>query len=169
MTQRSGRLLLLAAFIVAACCAALVSVRLFLRQGRAPSSVPSVVVETPTPTPAPATPAAPTSTIIDLPGDPVFVRRGATVAPHSIRVNLPIALTANAPKFDGAAFFVSTAMVSTDGGFMGKFLESGENADQAAIARADPGAQGNVEGDVPLAAGLDGAGGANAPPYAESL
>jgi len=127
------------------------------------------VVETPTPTPAPATPAAPTSTIIDLPGDPVFVRRGATVAPHSIRVNLPIALTANASKFDGTAFFVSTAMVSTDGGFMGKFLESGENADQAAIAMAELGAQGNVDSDATLAAGFDDDGGANTPPYAESL
>jgi murein DD-endopeptidase MepM/ murein hydrolase activator NlpD len=168
MTHQNGRWLLIAAFAFAACCAALVSFRLFLRPTQAPTPV---VVETPAESAeqpsAPAASAA--STIIDLPGDPVLVRRGATVAPRSLHVDLPIALTPNAPKFDGSAFFVSTKMVSTDGGFMGKFLESSDNTDQAAIAMAQLGADGNIDSDATLAAGFDDDGGANTPPYAESL
>jgi murein DD-endopeptidase MepM/ murein hydrolase activator NlpD len=168
MTHRNGRWFLIAAFAFAGCCAALVSFRLLLRPTRTP---PPVVVETPAePAEQPSAPAASAaSTIIDLPGDPVLVRRGATVAPRSLHVDLPIALAPNAPKFDGTAFFVSTKMVSTDGGFMGKFLESSDNTDQAAIAMAQLGADGNIDSDATQAAGFDDDGGANTPPYAESL
>jgi murein DD-endopeptidase MepM/ murein hydrolase activator NlpD len=170
MNHRNGRWLLIAAFIVAACCAALVSFRLLVRHTRAPPPTP-VVVEAPSESVAPpsAPAASASSTIIDLPCDPVLVRRGATVAPRSLHVDLPIALAPNAPKFDGTAFFVSTRMVSTDGGFMGRFLESSDNSDQATLAMAQLGADGNIDSDATLAAGFDDDGGANTPPYAESL
>jgi murein DD-endopeptidase MepM/ murein hydrolase activator NlpD len=169
MKTQNGRVLLIGALIVAVVCAGLVSVRVILRLTRAPAPPPPVVAEAPTTSSPSSPPAGSNSTIIDLPGDPVLIHRGATIAPHSIRVNLPIALTANAAKFDGTAFFVSATMVSTDGGFMGKFLEAGENADQAAIAMAQLGPDANIDNDAAAAAGFDDDGGANTPPYAESL
>ena len=156
-------MLLVTALVVAVCCAALVSFRLFRSRAPAPSPAP-VVVETPTI--LPQAPAAPISTIIDLPGDPVLVRRGATVAPRATHVDLPIALTPNAPKFNGDAYFVSSPLVSTDGGFMGRFPEAGDSADQAALALA---AQASDQNEAEIAAGSDDDGGASTPPYAEAL
>jgi murein DD-endopeptidase MepM/ murein hydrolase activator NlpD len=165
MTRQPGRLLLATALVVAACCAGLVSLRLF--RSRAPTPSPAIVVETPTI--VPQAPPAPISTIIDLPGDPVLVRRVATVAPRSTHVDLPIALTPNAPKFNGDAYFVSSPLVSTDGGFMGRFPEAGDSADQAAMALADSAAQASDLSEAEIAAGSDDDGGASTPPYAEAL
>ncbi|HLW89969.1 MAG TPA: M23 family metallopeptidase [Roseiarcus sp.] len=168
MTRRTGRVLLLAALIVAACCAALVAVRLVRRSP--PPPAPAAVVQAETPQPAaPTAPPTRISTIIDLPGDPVLVRRGATAAPHIIHVDLPIALAANASKFDGDAYFASSTLVSTDGGFMGKFPEGGDSADEAAIAMASLMSQDVDQSDAAQAAGFDDDGGASTPPYAEAL
>jgi murein DD-endopeptidase MepM/ murein hydrolase activator NlpD len=117
MTRRTGLIFLSASLLVALCCAALIVLKLgSLRKVAPPPVAPPSV--------APTAPIAPISTIIDLPGDPVLVRRGARTAPRTLHVTLPIALTSNAAKFDGTAYFVATSLVSTDGGFMGKFLDA---------------------------------------------
>src|SRR5579872_3594700 len=162
MTRERGRLFLIAALAFALCCAALVGFRLLGRK-----SVPPAPVAVETPAVNPAKPAAPVSTIIDLPGDPVLVRRSASAALRSVHVDAPIALTANATKFDGDAYFVSSQLLSTDGGFMGKFPETAESVDQAAMMPAviDQGDQ----SDAAMAAGFDDDGGASTPAYADAL
>jgi murein DD-endopeptidase MepM/ murein hydrolase activator NlpD len=141
MTRRTGFLFLGASLVVALCCAALI----ILKLGGLRKSTPTPAVAPTSVEPAP--PAAPISTIIDLPGDPVLVRRGTRTVPRTLHVTLPIALTPNAAKFDGTAYFVTTSLVSTDGGFMGKFLDAagaapidaaqlnGPNADEVAAAQ----------------------------------
>ena len=119
MTRRGGLILLGIAIAVFCCCAALVAYRVISRRQNAPVPPPVVVTGEPeTPEVAPPPAAGRVSTIIDLPGDPVLVHRGATVAPRPLRVALPISLAANAPKVESAAFFVSGPLVSSDGGFM---------------------------------------------------
>jgi murein DD-endopeptidase MepM/ murein hydrolase activator NlpD len=166
MTRQGGRALLIAAIGVAFLCAALVSFRLFLRRAPTPAPAPVVVQS---PVVIPQAPQAPISTIIDLPGDPVLVRRGATVAPRAIHVDLPVSLAPNAPKFNGDAYFVASPLVSTDGGFMGRFPQGGDVADEAALTLADMAAQASDLSDAELAAGSDDDGGASTPPYAEAL
>jgi murein DD-endopeptidase MepM/ murein hydrolase activator NlpD len=165
MTRRGGRRLLIAAIVIAVCCAGLVSFRLFLRHSPAPS--PESIVQSPVI--IPQAPPAPISTIIDLPGDPVLVRRGTSAAPRSINVDLPVSLAPNASKFAGEAYFASSALVSTDGGFMGRFSQGGDAADEAALTMADLAAQANDLSAAEIAAGSDDDGGASTPPYAEAL
>src|SRR5579863_6641640 len=116
MTRRGGLTLLAIAVAVFFCCAGLVGYRLLSRRP-APAPPPVVVAEPPRPE-APPVAAGPISTMIDLPGDPVLVHRGATVAPRSLSVALPATLAASAPKVESAAFFVAGPLVSSDGGFM---------------------------------------------------
>ena len=110
------------------------------------------------------------STIIDLPGDPVLVHRGATLAPRSLQLAVPALLAANAAKADIPALFVSSPLVSTDGGFMGKFPESGQEADAitAEIAMASQGADSTPSAEE-AAAGSDDDGGAETPQAAQDL
>jgi len=166
MTRQGGRLLLITASVIAVLCAGAVSFRLFVRRAPAPPSAPVVVQS---PVAVPQAQPAPISTIIDLPGDPVLVRRGAAVAPHAIHVDLPISLAPNAPKFSGDAYFVASPLVSTDGGFMGRFPQGGEIADEAALTLADLAAQASDLSEAEIAAGSDDDGGAGTPPYAEAL
>ena len=63
---------------------------------------------------APAT-NNPISTIIDLPGDPVLVRRETIVAPKPLGVALPISLASNT-KVESVAFFVSGPLTPPEGG-----------------------------------------------------
>src|SRR5579872_117833 len=161
MTRQKGRFFLIAALAVAVACAALIGFR-FIKRSSAPPPPASVA----TPAANPAKPAGPISTIIDLPGDPVLVRRGPSAALRSVHIDAPIALTPNAAKFDGDAYFVASPLLSTNGGFMGKFPETGEGADQAAmIAVADQVDQ----SDAAMEAGFDDDGGANTPAYADAL
>ena len=100
-----------------------------------PSAVEDVAnAITPPPTP-PKVPswAASVSTIIDLPGDPVVVQRGAVTPPRELHISLPIKVAPNAPKAESAGYFIDARLISTDGGYMGKFPESGQDAD--ALAR----------------------------------
>ncbi len=160
MTRRSGFTLLAIAVAVFFCCAGLIGYRLLLRR---PASAPVVVSAGPqAPEAAPAA-AGPRSTMIDLPGDPVLVRRGATVAPRSLSVALPAILAAAAPKVESTAFFVSGPLVSSDGGFMGKFPEAAEGADLADAGLAYEGAQLSVDPNAAMAAGFDDDGGASTP------
>ena len=162
MTRERGSLLLIAALAIAVCCAALIGYRLLLRRGAQPAPV---ALETPAS--QPAKPAAPVSTIIDLPGDPVLVRRGPSAALRSVHVDLPAALNLNAPKFSGDALYISSTLLSTDGGFMGKFPETSEGQDQAMIAMANLPQAG--QSDATAEAGFDDDGGANTPAYAEAF
>jgi murein DD-endopeptidase MepM/ murein hydrolase activator NlpD len=163
MTRRRGFLLLALALVVFCACAGLVARRLLSRRP-APASV-VVSAEPAAPEVVQTAPAAgPISTIIDLPGDPVLVHRGATVAPRTLHVALPIALAANAPKIESNAFFVNAPLAPSEGGFMGKFPEAAEGADVADPALATEGVAMAVDsGD----AGSDDDGGASTPPSAQ--
>jgi murein DD-endopeptidase MepM/ murein hydrolase activator NlpD len=162
MTRRRGFLLLAIAVAIFCGCAGLIAYRLLSRR---PAPTPVVVSgesEAPEVKTAPA--AGPISTIIDLPGDPVLVHRGATVAPRALRVALPIALGPTAPKIESNAFFVNAPLVTSEGGFMGKFPEAAEGADVADPALAVEGvAMATDAGD----AGFDDDGGASTPPSAQ--
>ena len=156
------------AIAVFCCCAALVAYRVISRRQNAPVPPPVVVTGEPeTPEVAPPPAAGRVSTIIDLPGDPVLVHRGATVAPRPLRVALPISLAANAPKVESAAFFVSGPLVSSDGGFMGKFPEAAEGADVADARLVNEGIQVIADSSDAMAAGFDDDGGASTPDSAQ--
>jgi murein DD-endopeptidase MepM/ murein hydrolase activator NlpD len=163
MTRRSGFVLLAIAIAIACCCAGLIGYHVLSR--RKAVTPPPVVVTTEPTTPEAAPPPPPrVSTIIDLPGDPVLVRRGATSAPKPISVALPITLGANAPKVQSAAYFVTSPLVSSDGGFMGKFPEAAEGADVADPTAISEGIAMALDAD---SAGSDDDGGAATPDAAQ--
>jgi murein DD-endopeptidase MepM/ murein hydrolase activator NlpD len=108
------------------------------------------------------------STIIDLPGDPVLVRRGASLAPRSLGVALPASLDANAPKVESVAFFINAPLVSTDGGFMAKFPEAAEGAEVADTAVLYEGAPVTIDVSDPSSAGFDDDGGDSTPDYPQA-
>ncbi len=162
MTRRGGLTLLAIAVAVFFCCAALVGYRLFSHRAAPP---PTGAVEPSAPEVAPVA-IGPISTMIDLPGDPVLVHRGATVAPRSLSVALPAALAAGAPKVESAAFFVSGPLASAAGGVMGKFPEAAEGADVADASLVN-GAQLTIDAGAALDAGFDDDGGASTPTAAQ--
>jgi murein DD-endopeptidase MepM/ murein hydrolase activator NlpD len=160
MTRRNMVLLAIGAAIVCLC-VGLVAHRFI---GRRPAPAPAVVSTQREASEGEAPPTTgPISTIIDLPGDPVLVRRGVTAAPRSFRVVLPITLAANAPKVESTAFFVNTQLASSNGGFMGKFLEAAPGADVADPEVANAGTQLVVDASDAAAAGFDDDGGASTP------
>jgi murein DD-endopeptidase MepM/ murein hydrolase activator NlpD len=168
MTRRTGFAFLGGAFVIFLICAALIAWRL------APARPPRVTTgdnslgQT---APAETKPSAPRpSTIIDLPGDPVLVHRGATLAPRSLQAAPAAVLGANAPRAQIPAFYVSSPLVSTAGGFMGKYLESGEEAD-AITAQIDTMTQAPdaAASATEMAAGSDDDGGAQTSPEAQDL
>jgi murein DD-endopeptidase MepM/ murein hydrolase activator NlpD len=168
MTRRGGLILLGIAIAVFCCCAALIAYRIISRRPNPPAPPPVVVSTEPeAPEVAPPPAAGRVSTIIDLPGDPVLVHRGATAAPRPLRVALPISLAANAPKVESAAFFVSGPLVSSDGGFMGKFPEAAEGADVADAQLVNEGIQVIADSNDAMAAGFDDDGGASTPDSAQ--
>jgi murein DD-endopeptidase MepM/ murein hydrolase activator NlpD len=160
MTRRNMVLLAIGAAIVCLC-VGLVAHRFIWRR---PTPAPTVVSTQREASEGEAPPTTgPISTIIDLPGDPVLVRRGVTAAPRSFRVVLPITLAANAPKVESTAFFVNTQLASSNGGFMGKFLEAAPGADVADPEVANAGTQLVVDASDAAAAGFDDDGGASTP------
>jgi murein DD-endopeptidase MepM/ murein hydrolase activator NlpD len=161
MTRRNIFLLLTIGIAILGLCAGLVGYRLIVRRSAPAPAVVSPPSEAPEAGAPPA--SGPISTIIDLPGDPVLVHRGATVAPKSLRVALPISLAANAPKVESAAFFVNAHLVPSDGGFMGKFLEAAPGADVADPALALAGTPLVVDASDAANAGFDDDGGASTP------
>ena len=75
--------------------------------------------------------------MIDLPGDPVLVQRGVVIAPRELpKIAVPVKVAAAAPRIEGVGYFIRTQLVSTDGGYMGKFPESGQEADAVAMQLA---------------------------------
>ena len=73
------------------------------------------------------------STVIDLPGDPILVRRTGLSAPKDFPVSLPTRLDPKTPKVDSAAFYVASALLSGDSGSMVKFSEAGQEANVLAF------------------------------------
>jgi hypothetical protein len=168
MTRRGGILALAASLAIFCLCAGLVGWRLLAHR---PASGPASTQVAPEPaTAAPkSSPSAKLSTIIDLPGDPVLVRRGRVLTPKELRLAVPTKLDANAPKLEAVAYYVSATLVSTDGGYMGKFPEAGQEADALAAQLAINSAQiGGAFDATQLETGFDDDGGADTPDDATS-
>ena len=161
MSRRGGLVGLAASIAIACVCAGLIAWRLTPpRRQPTPPVAPIPVVE------GPET-GIRLSTIIDLPGDPVLVRRGAVLAPKDALISVPAKLGQETPKTPAKALFVSSTLVSTTGGYMGKFQEAGQEAEALAAQLAMNSAQmaaGQNEPDY----GSDDDGGAETPADAES-
>jgi murein DD-endopeptidase MepM/ murein hydrolase activator NlpD len=162
MSRRGGLVGLAASVAVACVCAGLIAWRLTppRRQPAPPAPV------APSPVAAPEPPIR-LSTIIDLPGDPVLVRRGAVLAPKDALISVPAKLGQEAPKTPAKAFFVNSTLVSSTGGYMGKFQEAGQEAEALAAQVAMNSAQMAAAQNEPDY-GSDDDGGADTPADAQS-
>ena len=132
MSLRVGVMLLALSLIVALGCAGLVAWRLWPRGATVAAEAPTAAAP---PRPGQTSPPH-LSTIIDLPGDPVIVQRGAVVAPRETHFALPLRPGLNVSRAEAAGFYVSGALVATTGGYMGKFPGAGQEADALAAQLA---------------------------------
>jgi murein DD-endopeptidase MepM/ murein hydrolase activator NlpD len=107
-------------------------------------------------------PPSKTSPIIDSPGDPVVIRRGAVSAPKNALLGVPAKL-GEEPKALAKAYFISSTLVSTTGGYMGKFQEAGSTADVLALQLAVNSEDSGTLTQAQIAAGSDDDGGADTP------
>jgi Peptidase family M23 len=163
MTRRGGLVGLAASIAIACVCAGLIAWRLTppRRQPAPPAPVaPIPVVEGPEA-------GIRVSTIIDLPGDPVLVRRGAVLAPKDALISVPAKLGQETPKTPSKALFVNSTLASTTGGYMGKFQEAGQEAEALAAQLAMNSAQIAAAQNEPDF-GSDDDGGAETPADAQS-
>jgi murein DD-endopeptidase MepM/ murein hydrolase activator NlpD len=163
MSRRGGVVGLIASILFACVCAGLIAWRLTPPRPRAPAPPAPV---------APSRVAGPEppvrlSTIIDLPGDPVLVRRGAVLTPKDALVSVPARLGQQAPQTPAKAFFVNSTLVSSTGGYMGKFQEAGQEAEALAAQLAMNSAQIAAAQNEPDY-GSDDDGGAETPADAQS-
>jgi murein DD-endopeptidase MepM/ murein hydrolase activator NlpD len=171
VTRRSGYLALVISIAVACLCAGLVIWHLSASR-RGPATTPAAIAPgKPSEAIANARATGKVSTIIDLPGDPVLVRRGQVAAPpKDLLIAVPAKLGQDIPKLVAKAFFVNSPLVSTTGGYMGKFQESGQEADTLAVQLAVNSAQtAGAESQAQIDAGSDDDGGADTPADAENL
>ena len=161
--QAKGGYVALAASVLIACiCAGLIALRLLSRPD------PDQPAFQPLPAPVAVAPRAGPlriSPIIDLPGDPVLVRRGLVSAPKEATLTVPARLGQEAARAPADAYFVASPLVSTTGGYMGKFPEARQEADSLAAQLALNTAPSQSE----LDAGSDDDGGAETPADAASL
>jgi Peptidase family M23 len=132
VTRRGGYAALGASVLIACLCAGLIAWRL---AGLQPSRPPPAAVGPAKPVAA-SRPPAKISPIIDAPGEPVLVRRGVVTAPKDVLIAVPAKVSQDAPKLKTAAYFVNSTLVSTTGGYMGKFPETGQDADALAFQLA---------------------------------
>ena len=163
MSRRGAAAGLAASIVIACVCVGLIAWRSMATRPRPPALNPAAqipVVEGPVP-------GIRLSTIIDLPGDPVLVRRGAVEAPKSALVSIPVKLGQEAPKTPGNAYFVNSTLLPTTGGYMGKFQEAGQEAEALAVQLAMNSAQMAAAQNEPDY-GSDDDGGAETPANAES-
>ena len=160
MSRRGGLVGLAASIAIACVCAGLIAWRLAPPRTRPPPPAPIPVVE------GPET-GIRLSTIIDLPGDPVLVRRGAVLAPKDALISVPAKLGQETSKTPAKALFVSSTLVSTTGGYMGKFQEAGQEAEALAAQLAMNSAQIAAAQNEPDY-GSDDDGGAETPADAQS-
>jgi murein DD-endopeptidase MepM/ murein hydrolase activator NlpD len=161
MSRRGGVVGLAASILIACVCAALIAWRL-----TPPRPQPTPPAPVPVPVAAPE-PSVRLSTIIDLPGDPVLVRRGAVLAPKDALISIPARLGQQAPQTPAKAFFVNSTLVSSTGGYMGKFQEAGQEAEALAAQLAMNSAQIAAAQNEPDY-GSDDDGGAETPADAQS-
>ncbi len=163
MSRRDGLVGLAASILIACVCAGLIAWRLTPPRREPTSPAPAA--------PIPVVEGSETrirlSTIIDLPGDPVLVRRGAVLAPKDALIMVPAKLGQEAPKTPAKAFFVNSTLVSTTGGYMGKFQEAGQEAEALAAQVAMNSAQITAAQNEPDY-GSDDDGGADTPADAQS-
>ena len=132
MTRGTGAAALAISIVIAGLCAGLIAWRLKVVSSgpRLPQAgfAPEAAVK-----PKPETKV---STIIDLPGDPVLVRRGQVTTPlKDVLIAVPAKLGQEL-KIVTKAYFVNSTLVSTTGGYMGKYQESGQEADDLALQLA---------------------------------
>ena len=163
MSRHGGAAGLAISIAIACLCAGLVAWRLMATRPHPPAPPPVApipVVEGPEP-------GIRLSTIIDLPGDPVLVRRGPVLAPKDALISVPAKLGQEAPKTPAKAFFVNSTLVSTTGGYMGKFQEAGQEAEALAAQLAMNSAQMAAAQNAPDY-GSDDDGGADTPADAQS-
>lgn len=155
MSKRAGHFLLALALVVGFLCAGLVAWRLTRssESKQRPSPLPEASQAA---KPRPAQPVK-ISTIIDLPGDPVLAPHASAVAPKELHFALPARLAANAAKVDEDGFYVADTLVSTTGGYMGKFPDAGQEADALAAELAmNAAAMANAPGAADVASDDDG-------------
>jgi murein DD-endopeptidase MepM/ murein hydrolase activator NlpD len=159
VTRRGGFGILGLSILVACVCAAVVAWRFCVMRPRkeatAPVAPPAAVAVNPRP-------SSKTSPIIDSPGDPVVIRRGAVSAPKDALIGVPAKLGAE-PKALAKAYFINSTLVSTTGGYMGKFQESGSTADVLALQLAVNSEDSGNLTQAQIDAGSDDDGGADTP------
>jgi murein DD-endopeptidase MepM/ murein hydrolase activator NlpD len=163
VSGRGGLAGLAVAILIAGACAGLIAWRLMPARFRPPAPAPVA------PSPMVVAPELPIrlSTIIDLPGDPVLVQRGAVLAPKDALISVPAKLGQQAPQTSAKALFVNSTLISSTGGYMGKFQEAGQEADALAAQLAMNSAQINAAQSEPDV-GSDDDGGAETPADAQS-
>ena len=125
MSRRLEILVALAAiFMIGA--AVTLAIRLKLRAASNPSTTERPIAVSPAPQ---FTPRSRLSTIIDLRGDPVLLRRVAQRAPRALTVAAPVRLVPAAPRTEIEAFYLNETLTPASGGFLGKFTANGQEAD----------------------------------------
>jgi murein DD-endopeptidase MepM/ murein hydrolase activator NlpD len=162
VTQRGG-FVILSAILVACLCAALVAWRLGaprVRQATAPAGPSSAIALNPRP-------LSKTSPIIDSPGDPVVIRRVAVSAAKDALIGVPAKL-GEEPKALAKAYFINSTLVSTTGGYMGKFRDEGSTADTLALQLAVNSQESGAATQAQIDAGTDDDGGADTPTDAQA-
>ena len=161
--SRGGGAGLAASIVIACICVGLIGWRLISTRPHPPAPAPAA------PNPVVVAPELPIrlSTIIDLPGDPVLVQRGAVAAPKDALVSVPSKLGQQAPPTPAKALFVNSTLISSTGGYMGKFQEAGQEAEALAAQLAMNSAQMAAAQNEPDL-GSDDDGGADTPADAQS-
>ena len=137
MTRRGGYVVLAASTVIFCLCAGLIVWRLTARRTNEQAPPAAIAPNKPAEIPANARSTSKISTIIDLPGDPVLVRRGVVSPPKELPIAVPAKLGLDAPKSPAQAYFIDSALISTTGGYMGKFPEAGQEADALALQLAE--------------------------------
>jgi murein DD-endopeptidase MepM/ murein hydrolase activator NlpD len=170
VTRRGGYVALGISILIACLCTGLIARRLATFRPDAQSPPAATAQKKPTEIVANPQPAPKVSTIIDLPGDPVLVRHGEVSTPKELLIAVPAKLSQDVPKLVSKAYLVNSTLVSTAGGYMGKFPEAGQEADALAVQLAVNSAQrAGVETQAQIDAGSDDDGGADTPVDAQNL
>ena len=133
MTRGTGAAALAISIVIAGLCAGLIAWRLKVVSSGPRLPQAGITRQKPQ---SSAKPETKVSTIIDLPGDPVLVRRGQVTTPlKDVLIAVPAKLGQES-KIVTKAYFVNSTLVSTTGGYMGKYQESGQEADDLALQLA---------------------------------
>jgi hypothetical protein len=169
VTGRGGYIALAASIVISCLCARLIVWRVTGERRNEQPQPASIAPNKPTEIPVNGRSTSTISTIIDLPGDPVLVRRDAVSSPKELRIAVPAKLGLDPPKSAAQAFFIDSALVSTNGGYMGKFPEAGQEADVLALQLAQNSEQAaGAATPEQIEAGSDDDGGADTPEDAQS-